>query len=191
MRNMLARGNIVMHRGIAVALVATMVGGCATAIRGTTSQVTFASEPSGAVVTTSLGQTCVAPCVLAIERNKPFEATFTKEGFERSIVAVRTEVSREGGTSFAGNLLLGGLIGMGVDAATGAALDHHPNPVVARLAAIIPPAPPPSGGARPRRQNRSGVPVALLAPRLTAAATVAQPSTVSVTTIPAPAHARP
>lgn len=29
----------------------------------------------------------------------------------------------------AGNLLLGGIVGIGVDAVTGAALDHYPNPV--------------------------------------------------------------
>jgi hypothetical protein len=34
---------------------------------------------------------------------------------------------------FAGNVLAGGLIGMGVDAATGAATDHKPNPVIVTL----------------------------------------------------------
>ena len=33
----------------------------------------------------------------------------------------------------AGNIIAGGLIGMGVDAATGAATDHKPNPVIVTL----------------------------------------------------------
>jgi hypothetical protein len=39
---------------------------------------------------------------------------------------------------FAGNVLAGGLIGMGVDAATGAAQDHKPNPVIVTLQPIAP-----------------------------------------------------
>lgn len=172
-----------MRIALGTALGAVLLAGCATTIRGTTNQVTFASEPAGAVVTTSLGHTCVTPCVIAIERNKPFEATFRRDGFEPSIVAVRTEISREGGTSFAGNLLAGGLIGMGVDAATGAALDHQPNPVVARLAAIVPAAPPRSTRDRPVRRPRAGrTPVAALTappPPLSSSVTVSVASTAT------------
>jgi len=142
---------------LVLAFTSLALVGCATAIRGTTNQVTFASEPSGAIVSTSLGQTCIAPCVLAIDRNKTFEARFTKEGFEPAVVAVRTEISREGGTSFAGNLLLGGIVGMGVDAATGAGLDHLPNPVIGRLVPVALPAPPTIS---PRRPRSTRVPVA-------------------------------
>ncbi|MFT3953057.1 MAG: hypothetical protein QM722_01065 [Piscinibacter sp.] len=174
---------------IVAAVAATMLGGCATAIRGNTNQVTFASEPSGATVTTSLGQTCVAPCTIAIERNKEFEATFRRDGFEPAMVSVRTVVSREGGTSFAGNLLAGGLIGMGVDAATGAALDHSPNPVIGRLVALAPPPAPSPSPRGPRRHGRQGTPVAALLPQRPAP--VAQPSTVTVTQTPAPAATAP
>ena len=37
------------------------------------------------------------------------------------------KLSTSGGTAFAGNLLVGGLIGAGVDAATGASKDLTPN----------------------------------------------------------------
>jgi hypothetical protein len=173
-----------MRRYVAVALTATMLGGCATAIRGSTNQVHFASEPSGAVVTTSLGHSCTAPCTLAIERNKEFQATFTRDGHQPSVVEVKTTLSREGGTSFAGNILLGGLIGMGVDAASGAALDHTPNPVIGRLAAIIPPAPtPPAHHDRRRPRPRAGAPVATLQNAPVAAGT---PSVVQVAAPSAP-----
>jgi len=47
------------------------------------------------------------------------------------------------------NLLAGGLIGMGVDAATGAATDHKPNPVIVTLEPVAPP-PPPRAVRKPR-----------------------------------------
>ncbi|MGO3927394.1 translation initiation factor 2, partial [Rhodopseudomonas pseudopalustris] len=50
----------------------------------------------------------------------------------------------------AGNLLLGGVVGMGVDAATGAAMDHHPNPVVVTLQPVPAPAAPVARHRKPR-----------------------------------------
>ncbi|WP_210247459.1 hypothetical protein [Neoaquamicrobium microcysteis] len=37
-------------------------------------------------------------------------------------------MSGGGAAGLAGNILIGGVIGAGVDVATGATLDHHPNP---------------------------------------------------------------
>ena len=56
---------------------------------------------------------------------------------------------RRGG--FRGNILAGGLIGMGVDAATGAAQDHKPNPVIETLQPL---APEPARPTRPRPPKR-------------------------------------
>lgn len=47
-----------------------------------------------------------------------------------------TEISGAGGAAFAGNILLGGAVGMGADAATGAAYNHTPNPVSVTLEPI-------------------------------------------------------
>ncbi|WP_246529545.1 hypothetical protein [Microvirga zambiensis] len=49
---------------------------------------------------------------------------------------VQTRVAGSGAAGFAGNVLIGGLVGMGVDAATGATLEHFPNPVNASLAPL-------------------------------------------------------
>ena len=43
-------------------------------------------------------------------------------------IYVATKVSGNGAAGMAGNFLLGGVIGAGVDVATGATRDHHPNP---------------------------------------------------------------
>jgi hypothetical protein len=47
--------------------------------------------------------------------------------------------------------LAGGLVGMGVDAVTGAAQDHKPNPVIVPLQPIAPAAP---RAAKPRPPKR-------------------------------------
>ena len=107
----------------------SMLSACATVVRGSTEDVQFVSNPPGAEVKTSLGPGCTAPCTIKFGRRDVFTAVFTLDGEERTI-NVTTEVG-EGGAAVAGNLLLGGVIGAGVDVATGAGLDHVPNPVVA------------------------------------------------------------
>jgi len=62
-------------------------------------------------------------------------------GFEPEVVVLTKEVATSGAAGFAGNILLGGIIGMGVDAASGAPLDHKPNPVIVTLRPIRPAAP--------------------------------------------------
>jgi hypothetical protein len=74
--------------------------------------------------------------------------TVNKEGYVPQIIPLTKEIPGTGAAGFAGNVLLGGLVGMGVDAATGAALDHKPNPVIVTLQ---PAAPPPRRPKPPRR----------------------------------------
>jgi hypothetical protein len=52
------------------------------------------------------------------------------------------EVPATGAVGFAGNIVAGGLVGMGGDAVTGAAQDHKPNPVIVTLKPIRRMAPP-------------------------------------------------
>jgi hypothetical protein len=132
------------------------LAGCATVTRGTTEQVQIISEPDDAVATTSLGQSCHTPCTLTVGRKDEFVVVFEKPGFERKQVPVITEISGGGGAAFAGNILLGGVVGMGADAATGAAYNHAPNPVWAALDSVPEPDPAP-----PRKPvKRKGTPVA-------------------------------
>ena len=65
-------------------------------------------------------------------------------------MALTKEIAATGAAGFAGNLLLGGVVGGVVDAASGAALDHKPNPVILTLKPIAPPPPPPRGTKRSR-----------------------------------------
>lgn len=115
---------------LTAALLAVGTAGCGTITRGTDEPVAFLSDPPGAAVTTTKGYACPAtPCSIKVERSDEFDVTFTKPGYQPQVVPVRTEVVGKGAAGMAGNILVGGVIGIGVDAATGAAFDHKPNPV--------------------------------------------------------------
>ncbi|KRE17413.1 translation initiation factor 2 [Bosea sp. Root381] len=121
-------------RILVVAATAAALGGCATVTRGTTSQVTITSEPAGAEARSSLGHACTAtPCTWEVSRKSEFVVNFSKDGYTETQVPVSTRVAGAGAAGFAGNVLIGGLVGMGVDAATGSTLEHYPNPVLASL----------------------------------------------------------
>lgn len=139
-----------MHRVLAVAILAAGLSACATVVRGTTEQVAFVSDPPGAIMTSNSRYACpVTPCTLQVERSDQFHATFTKPGYHSQTIEVRTKVSGGGAAGMAGNIVLGGLIGIGVDAASGATLDHSPNPVVATLQPVSAAKP----GRPPRRKR--------------------------------------
>lgn len=120
------------------ALFAGFLGGCATVTRGTTNQIQIESEPSGASVTTSLNHQCVAPCTLTVNRKDEFTVTFKMEGFKEQQIFVKTILSPDGIAGAAGNVLIGGVVGLGVDAATGSTLMHTPNPVKVVLERVGP-----------------------------------------------------
>jgi hypothetical protein len=121
-------------RILIVATAAAALGGCATVTRGTTSQVTISSEPAGAEARSSLGHACTAtPCTWEVSRKSEFVVSFAKDGYAEMQVPVSTRIAGAGAAGFAGNVLIGGLVGMGVDAATGSTLEHYPNPVLASL----------------------------------------------------------
>ncbi|MEM1278236.1 MAG: translation initiation factor 2 [Pseudomonadota bacterium] len=113
---------------LAVLALTLLASGCATITRGSSEEVAFLSTPPGATVSTSIGLECVTPCTMDISRRDTFQATFQLEG-ETKTVFVDTEVAGGGVAGVAGNVLFGGVIGAGVDVATGAGLNHVPNPV--------------------------------------------------------------
>lgn len=137
--------------------VALMAGGCATVTRGTTDQITVTSEPSGARVTTSLQQSCISPCTFTVALKDEFIVSIAADGYKTQEVPVKTEIAGRGAAGFAGNLLLGGPIGMGVDAATGSTLEHVPNPVNVTLEKLGP-APKVTASKKPKSSKTKIVP---------------------------------
>lgn len=113
---------------VALATMAVL-SSCGSITRGTTENVTITSTPEDAKISTSAGQYCPrSPCTLNVKRRGDFTAFAEKDGYEKGSIEIKTKVGGGGAAGFAGNVLIGGVIGMGVDAATGAALDHYPNP---------------------------------------------------------------
>lgn len=143
-------------RTLCVAVLCAALGGCASVTRGWEEQIAISSTPSGAnAIVTGLSepQPCITPCSVKAKRNDDISITFQKEGFEPQVVNLTKEIAPTGAAGFAGNLLLGGVIGGVVDAANSAALDHKPNPVIVTLTPIAPAAPPPRPIAKPKRKS--------------------------------------
>lgn len=117
-------------RVCAVLAVAGMSTACATVTRGASQAWTVETTPGGAHVKTNIGFACDAtPCTFKMPRKSEFDVTITKEGYKTYTTHVTHQMSGQGGAAVAGNVLVGGLIGIGVDAATGAGLDLKPNPL--------------------------------------------------------------
>lgn len=145
-----------------LAVAACALGGCASATRGWSEQITITSTPSGAtaeVAGLEAPTTCVTPCVLTVKRSADITVTVSAEGYEPQTIPLTKDVAAGGAAGFAGNILLGGLVGMAVDGASCAACDHKPNPVIATLRALPPPPPPPRTRRGPKPRPR-GAPVA-------------------------------
>ncbi len=147
-------------RVVSIVALAAMLGGCASVTRGTTENITIASTPSGAEAVISglqVPTTCTTPCAVVAKRNADISITFQKEGYEPQTVPLTKGIPAAGAAGFAGNILAGGLIGMGVDAATGAATDHKPNPVIVTLQpSAPPPRAVPTRKPRPPRKHEAG-----------------------------------
>jgi predicted lipid-binding transport protein (Tim44 family) len=107
---------------------------CATITRGVHDKLTVTSDPSGANVVLSTGERGVTPTKFVKERKtEPFTVTVSKPGYVPETVKVESKFGGTGGGAMAGNLLLGGAIGIGVDAGTGAYKSLYPNPVLVHL----------------------------------------------------------
>ena len=144
-----------MIRLLAVAALVLPCIGCASISRGTTENISISSTPPGATAELSgldNPTSCVTPCVVVVKRNADITVTVNKDGYERQVIPLTQEIPGSGAAGFAGNVLIGGLVGMGVDAATGAAQDHKPNPVIVTLNPVEP-APQPRA-AKPRPPKR-------------------------------------
>ncbi|MDO5631003.1 MAG: translation initiation factor 2 [Paracoccus sp. (in: a-proteobacteria)] len=110
------------------------IAGCATITRGTTDVLVVNSNPSGAQVQLSDGQTCNGtPCTFKLPRKSELNVLVKKDRCEPQQVRVTNKIAGGGSAAMAGNVLVGGVIGAGVDASSGAMRDLTPNPVEVTL----------------------------------------------------------
>lgn len=168
-----------MKKWILAALpLAMSAGACATITRGSHEAFVVETEPSGAMVETSNGLHCDAtPCTFGhVERKAEFTVTITKAGYRTWTGNVTHHTAGSGAAGMAGNAVVGGLIGVVVDANSGATQDLVPNPlhVTLEVEADTPVAAP--------------VATSAAAPAADAAAT---PASAMAATAPAPAATDP
>ncbi len=112
---------IVKASVICVAVIAPAIGGCASIVRGTSQSVAISTPPvTGAVcdLSSSEGSWQVStPGAVTVERSsEDIQARCKKDGYQDAVAVIPSNF--EGWT--VGNLVFGGIIGLGVDAATGA-----------------------------------------------------------------------
>ncbi len=126
---------------IGVVIISGVLPGCATVTRGTKQSFKVLSEPPSADVEFSNGLRCKTPCSLKLKRKDGFVVKITKEGYEPVEATITSQKSGGGGVALAGNILLGGLIGGGVDASNGSTKELKPNPLSVKLLPLAAPAP--------------------------------------------------
>ncbi len=111
--------------------------GCGSIINGTRQDIGINTTPSRAIAKISTGENCVTPCVLNLKRNISHTITIEKKGYEPSSASLGHRASGW----IAGNLFLGGPIGLLVDFATGGAYTLDPDIVNINLMRRDPNAP--------------------------------------------------
>lgn len=102
--------------------------GCATIISGTTERIRFESTPPGAQLTVD-GRRYTTPAEVELRRLKNHDAEFVLPEY----LPVQRQVLRTTNAWVYGNILIGGLIGLMVDFANGAANDLAPDVVRVQL----------------------------------------------------------
>lgn len=119
------------------------LSGCASVIKGTSQSINVVTPPTtGATCTLSSGQgnwQLTSPGSVTVEKSKDdIQVRCTKPGWQDATGIIPSNF--EGWT--VGNILLGGVIGLGVDAATGA-INEYPNAFQVPMTPVAPPAAPP------------------------------------------------
>lgn len=121
-------------RALLIVAFAASSAACATVTRGTSEAFTVETDPIGAAVKTTAGFACDAtPCTFKMSRKAEFDVTVSKPGYKTVNTHVTHQTSGAGGAALAGNVIVGGLIGIGVDAVSGATQELKPNPLVLKL----------------------------------------------------------
>lgn len=116
-----------------VVATAFLLSACASITRGTHEVLLIESDPPGADVALSTGDGCLTPCGLKLKRKDGLHASITKDGYQTVEASVNTQIAGGGAAGMAGNVLLGGPIGAGIDASNGSMNEFSPNPLKVTL----------------------------------------------------------
>jgi hypothetical protein len=118
-----------------LAILITLLTGCASVVNHTTQQIPVGSEPSGAAVRVDCGDvrndpSLVTPAVVTVQRKADHcTIALEKRGYEPAEIKLAKSMS---GWYF-GNIFLGGFIGLIVDASNGSMYNRTPARVQVNL----------------------------------------------------------
>jgi hypothetical protein len=118
-----------MYNKIAGLLALTMVSGCATVANGTHQSIGISSNPSNAFVWVDQNYVGTTPIVVGMSRKDNHVVTIELEGFEPYEAVFTRKLS---GWVF-GNIIIGGFIGLAVDAISGGIYKLTPDQVQAEM----------------------------------------------------------
>ncbi len=118
-------------RAALVLAIACQIGACAAIFQGTHENIPVQSAPSGASVATNPATgTFTTPTTLDLQRKETYVLTFTAAGYSPASFTISSHL--QAGYVVA-DVLLTGLIGVVVDAATGAWYSLHPESATVSL----------------------------------------------------------
>ncbi len=116
-------------RIFALLFVFVLTSGCATIIKGTTQGIPINSDPSGADILVDGMLVGTTPADVEVKRKRDHLIVIEKKDYAPKSIAV---VKNVGGAVW-GNIIAGGLIGWGVDAASGAQNNLTPKTISVKL----------------------------------------------------------
>lgn len=113
---------------------AALFSGCASIFRGSSEKLIIQSNPSGAEVRLSTGQSGITPYEVEVKRKDTIFIAITKNGYKPLDTAVISSI--DGGSLGVGtvaNVLFLPIVNDIVDYKTGANYSHKPNPLIVTL----------------------------------------------------------
>lgn len=116
-------------RLLALSILFILTTGCATVIKGTSQSVPVSSDPLGADILVDGMLVATTPADVELKRKRDHLIVIEKKNYAPKSVAV---VKNVGGAVW-GNIISGGLLGWGVDAASGAQNNLTPKTIFVRL----------------------------------------------------------
>ena len=120
-------------RLVSLVFIFFLTSGCATIIKGTTQGIPISSDPSGADILVDGQLVGTTPADVEIKRKRDHLVVIEKTNYHPKSIAV---VKNVGGAVW-GNIIAGGLIGWGVDAASGAQNNLTPKTIYVKLEPVL------------------------------------------------------
>ena len=114
---------------VIIFLALGLINGCATIIHGTTQDIAITTDPSEADLLVDGRENYKSPAKITMKRKEDHIVEVTKDGYQKETVNIKSVLSG----AVAGNIIAGGLIGWGIDAASGGQYRLVPEHVDLRL----------------------------------------------------------